>query len=58
MQEGMEVYAHEWKEVLAQVSDFTGEEWLSQKISIIPSWAKTPNPAVKRDAPKAARPLP
>jgi len=54
----MEVYAHEWKEVLAQVSDFTGEEWLSQKISIIPSWAKTPNPAVKRDAPKAARPLP
>jgi len=53
-QEGMEIYAHEWKEVLAQVSDSTGKEWLSKKVSVIPSWAKTPNPALKRDAQKRA----
>ncbi len=46
-QEGMEVYAHEWQEVLAQVSDSTGKEWLSKKVLVIPSWAKTPNNRVE-----------
>lgn len=46
-QEGLEQYAKEWKDVRAQVSDSTGKEWLSKKISVAPSWAKSPNPAVQ-----------
>lgn len=49
-QEGLELYALEWQKVLAQVSDSTGKEWLSKKVSAIPSWAKTRKLAVKRDA--------
>lgn len=47
-QEGLEQYANEWKDIRAQVSDSTGKEWLSKKISVVPSWAKIPNPAVHR----------
>jgi len=57
-QEGLELYASQWQKVLAQVSDSTGKEWLSKKVSVIPSWAKTPNLAVKRDCAKARSPLP
>jgi len=49
-QEGLELYAHEWQDVRAQVSDSTGKEWLSKQVTFIPSWAKTPNPAVNTDA--------
>lgn len=44
----LETYAGKWQEILAQVSDSTGKEWLSKKAQAIPSWAKTPNPALKR----------
>ena len=43
-QEGLEQYANEWKDIRAQVSDSTGKEWLSKKIIVTPSWAKSPNP--------------
>lgn len=42
-QDGLEQYAGNWEEILAQVSDSTGKEWLSKKVQAIPSWAKTPN---------------
>ena len=42
-QEGLEQYAKKWKCVRAQVSDSTGKEWLSKKITTPPSWVKTPN---------------
>ena len=49
-QEGLEQYANEWKSIRAQVSDSTGKEWLSKKVTVAPSWAKSPNPAVHTDA--------
>lgn len=49
-QEGLGLYANDWKRVRAQVSDSTGKEWLSKKVNVIPSWAKTPNITVERDA--------
>lgn len=49
-QEGLEQYASQWKNIRAQVSDSTGKEWLSKKVTVIPSWAKTPNITVERDA--------
>ena len=54
-QEGLELYASEWKKVLAQVSDSTGKVWLSKKVSVIPSWAKTPNNGIQSDAARAPR---
>ena len=41
--ESLEPYANDWENVRAQVSDSTGKEWLSKKVTVIPSWAKTPN---------------
>jgi hypothetical protein len=49
-QEGLEQYANVWKKIRAQVSDSTGKEWLSKRVTVAPSWAKTPNPAVHTDA--------
>ena len=49
-QANLETYAGQWQEIVAQVSDSTGKEWLSKKVKTIPSWAKTPNPAVRTDA--------
>lgn len=49
-QDGLEQYANEWKNIRAQVSDSTGKEWLSKKVTVTPSWAKTPNITVERDA--------
>ena len=49
-QNNLETYAGQWQEIVAQVSDSTGKEWLSKKVKTIPSWAKTPNPAVHTDA--------
>lgn len=40
-QNGLEVYADKWQDVLGQVSDSTGKEWVSKKVRTIPSWAKT-----------------
>lgn len=42
LQDNMEQYAKDWQNVLAQVSDSTGKEWVSKKIKTnqIPSWAK------------------
>lgn len=40
-QDDLETYAGKWQEILAQVSDSTGKEWLSKKVQAIPSWAKT-----------------
>ncbi|MEO8767578.1 MAG: hypothetical protein ABI363_04455 [Nitrosospira sp.] len=48
-QEGLELYARKWQDIRAQVSDSTGKEWLSKQVTVIPSWAKTPNTAL-RDA--------
>lgn len=41
-QEGMEQYASHWREVVAQVNDSTGKEWVSKKLkpTELPSWAK------------------
>ena len=49
-QDNLETYAGQWQQIVAQVSDSTGKEWLSKKVKTIPSWAKTPNPAVHTDA--------
>jgi len=57
-QNGLEVYADKWQKIVAQVSDSTGKEWFSRKVESIPSWAKTPNLTVERDAAKARRPSP
>ena len=59
-QEGLGLYANDWKSVRAQVSDSTGKEWLSKKVNTMPSWAKTPNITVERDAspPSGSRPSP
>lgn len=46
-QEGLKLYANEWPNVRAQVSDSTGKEWLSKQVIVIPSWAKTPNTALQ-----------
>lgn len=46
--EGLELYANEWKNVRAQVSDSTGQEWISKKATVIPSWAKATNISVER----------
>lgn len=48
-QEGLEQYANEWKTIRAQVSDSTGKEWFSKKVTVAPSWA-SPNPAVHTEA--------
>jgi hypothetical protein len=42
-QDDLETYAGKWQEILAQVSDSTGKEWLSKKVHTIPSWASAPN---------------
>ncbi len=57
-QAGMESYANCWQKIVAQVSDSTGKEWVSKKVKSVPSWAKTPNLSVERDAAKARRPSP
>lgn len=58
-QSGLETYAGQWQEVLAQVSDSTGKVWTSRRVSQMPSWAKIPNNTVERDARKSgARPSP
>lgn len=49
-QDNLETYADQWQEIVAQVSDSTGKEWLSKKVKTIPSWIKNPNPAVSMDA--------
>lgn len=50
-QSGLAAYAGKWREIVAQVSDSTGKEWVSKKASTIPSWAKSPpNPAVHTNA--------
>lgn len=49
-QEGLEQYANEWKMIRAQVSDSTGKEWLSKKVTVAPSWAKSSIPAIHADA--------
>jgi hypothetical protein len=54
-QEGLEPYASEWQKVLAQVSDSTGKVWLSKKVPVTPSWAKTPNHGMQSDAARAPR---
>ncbi len=46
-QGGLEPYANEWQKVRAQVNDSTGKEWLSKQMTVIPSWAKTPNTALQ-----------
>jgi hypothetical protein len=47
--EGLEQYANEWRNIRAQVSDSTGKEWLSKKVTVAPSWAKSPSPAACTD---------
>ncbi len=44
-QTGMEVYAKDWRRIVAQVSDSTGKTWSSKKCRVdeMPSWAKSPN---------------
>lgn len=42
-QDGLEIYAARWQEIVAQVSDSTRKEWLSKKVETIPTWAKTSN---------------
>jgi len=55
----LEAYASKWQQVLAQVSDSTGKVWTSKSVSQMPSWAKTPNNTVERDArDSSARPSP
>lgn len=54
-QEGLDLYAKEWKNVRAQVSDSTGRVWLSKKVAVIPSWAKTPNSQLKPTVPPPLR---
>jgi len=41
-QAGMEQYAKDWKEIVAQVSDSTGKTWFSKKpkTNQMPSWAQ------------------
>ncbi|HUD13843.1 MAG TPA: hypothetical protein VMQ56_09340 [Terracidiphilus sp.] len=41
-QEGLEQYAHHWREIVAQVSDTSGREWKSKRLrkTDVPSWAK------------------
>lgn len=41
-QDGMEEYARDWREVVAQVSDATGQVWNSNKLkkNQVPTWAK------------------
>jgi hypothetical protein len=43
-QSGLETYAGLWKEIVAQVSDSTGKEWVSKRVrrGKPPSWAPTP----------------
>lgn len=38
-QNNLENYANRWKEIVAQVSDSTGKEWISKKVRNTPSWA-------------------
>ena len=39
-QEGLEKYANQWRNIIAQVSDSTGKEWVSKKVKQPPSWSK------------------
>jgi len=39
-QEGLKEYASNWRNIIAQVSDSTGKEWVSKKVMECPSWAK------------------
>lgn len=41
-QVGMEIYAKDWKSIVAQVNDSTGKTWFSSKLKSkeMPSWAK------------------
>jgi len=39
-QEGLEKYENNWRNIIAQVSDSTGKEWISKKVMKYPSWAK------------------
>jgi len=38
-QDDLNIYADKWQDVLAQVSDSTGKEWVSKKVLETPSWA-------------------
>lgn len=49
-QECLGLYANEWKNVRAQVSDSTGKEWISKNVTVIPSWANNPKISLERDA--------
>lgn len=40
-QDGMEQYAKDWKNIVAQVSDSTSKVWHSKKLKEKPSWAQT-----------------
>lgn len=41
-QAGMELYAKDWKNIVAQVSDSTGKTWFSKELRAnqMPSWAR------------------
>lgn len=43
-QEGLEAYAKDWRDVIAQVNDSHGRTWRSKRLpaSEMPSWAKRP----------------
>jgi hypothetical protein len=43
-QEGLEAYAKDWRDVIAQVNDSRGRVWRSRRLpaSEMPSWAKGP----------------
>lgn len=49
-QGGLEDYAHDWKNIRAQVSDSTGKEWISKKVTGVPLWARAPKISVKTTA--------
>lgn len=49
-QSSVEAYASKWQEIVVQVSDSTGKEWISKKATAVPSWAKAPRLAVKTTA--------
>jgi len=40
-QEGLEKYKNNWRNIIGQVSDSTGKEWISKKVMQCPSWAKS-----------------
>ena len=42
-QDGLEVYANKWQEIVAEVSDSTQKVWLSKRVVHRPSWANASN---------------